>query len=252
MLPCWFSVFRVRKYFFRICGSVVMNYGSGSERPIYYGSGRIRILPLHFCGHWKNKYVADGSKSLITGIELFGIFNKKSKDPNSESVFQNYRSGSRRPINYGFTGSGTLFFCCTRPVLKLGGVWWDGPGGSIFSRVYLLSRIRMSMVVIVEGVKVELLHHTTAALLGDKVGIIKCSARLSHFRYPSFTPIYPPSVEIKLNDAHFDPLQNCCVISVLWIRFWLGRIRIRNNRSDSGSETVFKVVQLSLITWLFP
>jgi hypothetical protein len=49
----------------------------------------------------------------------------------------------------------------------------------------------MSMVVIVEGVKVELLHHTTAALLGDKVGINKCSARLSHFRYSSYIPIYP-------------------------------------------------------------
>jgi hypothetical protein len=47
----------------------------------------------------------------------------------------------------------------------------------------------MSMVVIVGGVKVELLHHTTAALLGDKVGIIKCSARLSHFRYSSILVI---------------------------------------------------------------
>ncbi len=46
-----------------------------------------------------------------------------------------------------------------------------------FSRMYFLSRIRMSMVVIVGGVKVELLHHTTAALLGDKVGINNCSAR---------------------------------------------------------------------------
>jgi hypothetical protein len=56
----------------------------------------------------------------------------------------------------------------------------------------------MSMVVIVGGVKVELLHHTTAALLGDKVGINKCSTS-----------------------------------SILVILQY-----IRNNRSGSGSETV--------------
>ncbi len=101
----------------------------------------------------------------------------------------------------------------------------------------------MSMVVIVGGVKVELLHHTTAALLGNKVGIIKCSARLSHVRYfsilvSSYISLYPPSGDMKLDDAHFSPLKICRLISVLWIRFWLGRIRIRNNRSGSGSETI--------------
>ncbi len=32
------------------------NYGSGSRRPIYYGSSRIRILPVQFCGHWQKSW----------------------------------------------------------------------------------------------------------------------------------------------------------------------------------------------------
>ena len=35
--------------------------------------------------------------------------------------------------------------------------------------VYYIS-VRLSMVVVVAGVTVELLHNTTAALLGDKAG----------------------------------------------------------------------------------
>jgi hypothetical protein len=45
MLTLYFSVLWIRNYFFRILGSVVLNYGSGSRRPINYGFGRIRIPP---------------------------------------------------------------------------------------------------------------------------------------------------------------------------------------------------------------
>jgi hypothetical protein len=57
------SVLWIRKYFFRIriLGSIILNYKSGSERPIKYksgserpikyDSGRVRILSGHFCGH---------------------------------------------------------------------------------------------------------------------------------------------------------------------------------------------------------
>ena len=38
------------------CGSVHIYFEAGSEGPNSYGSGRIRILPGHFCVHWK-KYV---------------------------------------------------------------------------------------------------------------------------------------------------------------------------------------------------
>jgi len=82
----------------------------------------------------------------------------------------------------------------------------------------------MSMVVIEGGVKVELLHHTTAALLGDKVGIDKCSGRLAHFRYSSYIIIYPPSLEMNLDDAHFSP----------WIRF--GQVRSRSGIIDPAPD----------------
>jgi hypothetical protein len=39
----------------RIQESEILKYGSGSRRPNNYRSDRIRILPGHFCGHWKKK-----------------------------------------------------------------------------------------------------------------------------------------------------------------------------------------------------
>jgi hypothetical protein len=50
------KVLWIRKYFFqiRICGPVILTYGSGSRRLIDYGS--IRFLPGHFCDQCK-KYV---------------------------------------------------------------------------------------------------------------------------------------------------------------------------------------------------
>ncbi len=47
----------IRKYSFRLRiwlrGAVILTYGSGSKRPINYGSGRIQILHEHFCARWK-------------------------------------------------------------------------------------------------------------------------------------------------------------------------------------------------------
>ena len=66
----------IRRYFFRIRirGSVILNYrsGSGSGRPIKCGSGRIRIIPWHVCGHFQNKCSQIGIKPLnIINIGLF-------------------------------------------------------------------------------------------------------------------------------------------------------------------------------------
>jgi hypothetical protein len=76
-------VFRIRKYLLRIRirGARYLNCGSGLGRPINYGSGRIRILPGHFCGHWK-KQVA--KKIVIIGFLLFLFTNKNQ---NSKTDF---------------------------------------------------------------------------------------------------------------------------------------------------------------------
>jgi hypothetical protein len=46
----YLQVLEIHKYFFliRICRSVILNYGSGSRRPINYEHGQIRILSVHF------------------------------------------------------------------------------------------------------------------------------------------------------------------------------------------------------------
>ncbi len=106
---------------------------------ITYGSGRIsriRILPWHFCGHWKNKYVADSSKSLI--IELFWIFNKKSEDPNPYFRITDPNPGDQLITNSPHSERCFYVVLTLSWNLQFGSVWWDGPGGSIFfTRVFV-------------------------------------------------------------------------------------------------------------------
>jgi hypothetical protein len=44
----YIAVFRIRKYFLRIRGSVILNYGSesGSVRPVNYGSGPVSYFGI--------------------------------------------------------------------------------------------------------------------------------------------------------------------------------------------------------------
>ncbi len=59
----------------RIRGAVIRTYGSGSRRPIKYGSGWIRTLPGGFWAQWKKICCKIGSKSL-KNYKLLNFFLK--------------------------------------------------------------------------------------------------------------------------------------------------------------------------------
>jgi hypothetical protein len=76
---------RFRKYFFRIlvCGAGILNYGSGSRKPINYGSDQIRILPEHFSPNEKKyvvkevvPYIIKIDKVLDFFLQFHQIFDK--------------------------------------------------------------------------------------------------------------------------------------------------------------------------------
>jgi hypothetical protein len=95
---------RARLGWCQCAGSVILNFGSRVYMGIFVATEnmcQICSLSLKFL-----------FKIFLLFQKFLGTFDKRSKDPvisyGSGSAIQNYGSGSRRPINYGSTGSGTL------------------------------------------------------------------------------------------------------------------------------------------------